>query len=206
MARSIDVVIADKNPLVLTGLKQLFAEDERFRVLATATDGERFLQAVDRITFDVGIIGWVMPYIDGASILERLRERGGSPRIVVYTGSPDIDIPRQVMALGGAAFFPKGEPPEKLLDVVAAVASGQMIFPMFDVRSLYHDPLRQLTQRERDMLEALSEGATNMQIARRLGVSVNTVKFHLKNLYDKLDVRNRAQAVAFYLTLKRKNV
>ncbi len=210
MQRPVDVVIADKNPLVLTGLKQLFAEDKRFRVVATATDGERFLAAVERLPFDVGVIGWVMPYVDGAGILKTLRERpaGGetpTPRIVVYTGAPDADIPRQAMALGGAAFVTKKEQPERLLEVVAAVAAGQMIFPMLDVRQLYDDPMTRLTPRERDMLEQLSDGASNGQIARRLQVSVNTVKFHLKNLYEKVQVRNRAQAVAFYLKARHRD-
>lgn len=204
MQRPIDVVIADKNPLVLSGLKLLFAEDKRFRVIATAIDGERFLAAVERLSFDVGVIGWVMPYVDGAGILERLRERPACPRLVVYTGSPEADIPREVMALGGAAFVTKKEPPEKLLEVVAAVAAGQMIFPMLDVRRLYDDPLMSLTPRERQLLEQLAEGASNGQIAGRLSVSVNTVKFHLKNLYEKCGVRNRAQAVAFYLTQRRR--
>ncbi len=204
MQRTIDVVIADKNPLVLTGLKQLFAEDKRFRVIATATDGERFLAAVERLSFDVGVIGWVMPYVDGAGILKQLRERPQAPRLVVYTGSPEDDIPREVMALGGAAFVTKKAPPETLLEVVAAVAGGQMIFPMVDVRRLYDDPLARLTPRERELLEQLAEGSSNGQIAGRVGVSVNTVKFHLKNLYEKCEVRNRAQAVAFYLTQRRK--
>lgn len=205
MQRPIDLVIADKNPLVLSGLKQLFAEDKRFRVIATATDGERFLAAVERLSFDVGVIGWVMPYVDGAGILERLRERPEAPRIVVYTGSPEADIPREVMALGGAAFVTKKDPPERLMEVVASVAGGQMIFPMVDVRRLYDDPLMGLTPRERQLLEQLAEGASNGQIAGRLAVSVNTVKFHLKNLYEKCGVRNRAQAVAFYLTQRRRS-
>jgi len=210
MQRPVDVVIADKNPLVLSGLKQLFAADKRFRVIATATDGERFLAAVERLAFDVGVIGWVMPYVDGAGILKALRERpaGGerpSPRIVVYTGAPGGDIPRQAMALGGAAFVTKKDQPERLLEVVAAVAGGQMIFPLLDVRQLYDDPMTRLTPRERDMLEALSDGASNGQIAKRLAVSVNTVKFHLKNLYEKCQVKNRAQAVAFYLTARHRD-
>lgn len=209
MQRPVDVVIADKNPLVLSGLKQLFAEDKRFRVVATATDGERFLAAVERLSFDVGVIGWVMPYVDGTGILKALREKPPAderpqPRIVVYTGSPEIDIPRQAMALGAAAFVTKKDEPQRLMEVVASVAGGQMIFPMLDVRQLYDDPMARLTPRERDMLEQLAEGSTNGQIARRLAVSVNTVKFHLKNLYDKCQVRNRAQAVAFYLTTRQR--
>lgn len=203
MAKPIDVVIADKNPLVLSGLKQLVAGDKRFRLMATATDGERFLEALDRIDFDVGVIGWVMPYMDGRSVLASLRDRPRAPRVIVYTGSADQDVPRQVMALGGAGFCSKAEPPERLLETIVTVAGGRMVFPLIDVRTLHHNPLSGLTTRERDLLEALAAGSTNAEIARRLGISVNTVKFHLKNLYEKIDVNNRAKAVAFYVSSQR---
>ena len=75
-----------------------------------------------------------------------------------------------------------------------------MAFPFIDVSGLAKDPLTELTARERDMLATLTIGYTNQQIASQLDISLNTVKFHLKNLYDKLGVARRAQAVAFYLT------
>ena len=80
-----------------------------------------------------------------------------------------------------------------------AVARGRMAFPYVDVRLLELNPLAGLTDREREILEALAEGMTNQQLANAFGISLNTVKFHLKNLYGKLGVDNRAQAVAKYL-------
>lgn len=198
--RPIEVVVADKNPLVLSGLKQMFFEDPRFTLVATASDGERFLQAVESLRFDVGVIGWIMPYADGRRVLEVLRERPNAPRIVVYTGSANRNVPREVMAAGGAGYCSKADPPERLFETVAAVAAGQMVFPFLDVRTLGDRPLDNLTQRERELLQALASGRTNAQLAKDLGVSVNTIKFHLKNLYEKLAVRNRAQAVALHLS------
>jgi two-component system, NarL family, nitrate/nitrite response regulator NarP len=107
-----------------------------------------------------------------------------------------------VMASGGAGFCSKSDPPERLLEVAAAVADGQMVFPFIDVRGLYRDPLEELTEKERVMLTALAKGQTNNELAVDLGISVNTVKFHLRNLYDKLSIRNRSQAVAFYYSLR----
>ncbi len=199
---TIDIVLADKTQIVLGGLKLLFGEDARFRVVATASDGERFMEAVERIPFDVGIIGWVMPYLDGRGVLSALRERETRIPVIVYTGAANRDLPRQAMALGAAGFFSKSEPPERLLDVVAAVAAGQMVFPQLDVRGLHDDPLNELTVREHELLGCLVQGRTNRQIAAQLGISVNTVKFHLKNLYGKMDTENRAQTVARYLTLQ----
>jgi two-component system nitrate/nitrite response regulator NarP len=197
--RPIDLVIAEKNPLLQSSLSRLFAEDDRFCVVAMAADGERFLAAVERLAFDVGIIGWEMPYLDGRGVLQALRGRDQAPRIIVYTGSPNPDVPRQAMALGAAGFCSKNEPPTHLLETILAVAAGRMVFPFIDVGRLAADPFAGLTPREREMLAALAGGLTNQQMAGQLAISLNTVKFHLKNLYDKLGVNNRAQAVAYYL-------
>jgi two-component system nitrate/nitrite response regulator NarP len=87
-----------------------------------------------------------------------------------------------------------------LVDAVAAVARGRMSLPYIDLQSLTSDPLGELTARERELLVALANGWTNLQIASRIGISRNTVKYHLKNLYDKLGVSNRAMAVALYMS------
>jgi|TARA_Y100000294_G_scaffold125362_3_gene116751 two-component system nitrate/nitrite response regulator NarP len=194
----IDLVIADKSPLVLAGLTQMFGEDDRFDLLATAADGERFMEAVDRLSFDVGVIGWQMPYMDGGEVLEALGEREDAPRIVVYTGEPSASVPRQVMLKGGAGFCSKRDKPEILLETVIAVAEGRMAFPFVDMSKPQEDPFDALTARERELLAALADGLTNSAIAREFDISVNTVKFHLKNLYGKIGVANRAQAVALY--------
>ncbi|TAN60505.1 MAG: response regulator transcription factor [Magnetospirillum sp.] len=197
--RPVDIVIAEKNPLLQSSLVKLFDGDGRFRLVAVTPDGERFLDAIDKMTFDVGIIGWEMPFLDGRGVLQALRGRAECPRLIVYTGSSNSDVPRQAMTLGAAGFCSKREAPEQLLDTILAVAAGRMVFPFIDVSSLASDPLAGLTPRERELLASLASGLTNQQMASQLDISLNTVKFHLKNLYDKLGVGNRAQAVAFYL-------
>jgi two-component system nitrate/nitrite response regulator NarP len=146
------------------------------------------------------VIGWAMPGVDGRGVLRALREKPISARIVVYTGHANQDVPRQVMALGGAGFCWKSEPPSQLLDTVAAVAHGQMVFPYVDVRALHTSPLSGLTARERELLEALSQGSSNAKLAADFKISVQTVKFHLKNVYGKLGTANRAQAAALYVS------
>ncbi|TAN69455.1 MAG: response regulator transcription factor [Magnetospirillum sp.] len=198
--RGISVVIAEKSPLLQASLVGLFAEDPRFCQVRMTSDGQDFVDAVMAEPFDVGVIGWEMPNLDGRGVLQALRGVVGAPRVVVYTGSANADLPRQAMTLGAAAFCSKSDQPEQLLDVIVAVSAGRMAFPFIDVSSLARDPLTDLTSRERDMLATLTVGYTNQQIASQLDISLNTVKFHLKNLYDKLGVASRAQAVAFYLT------
>lgn len=195
----IDLAICDKSPIVQSGLRALFEQDGRFRVVAVAADGERFQEAIARLSFDVGVTGWEMPYLSGAGLLRALRGEAGAPRIVIYTGSQDLDVPRQAMALGAAGFCHKSDPPERLVETVLTVAAGRMAFPYVDVRLLELNPLAGLTDREREILLALSRGLTNQQLADSFEISLNTVKFHLKNLYGKLSVDNRAQAIALYL-------
>lgn len=195
---SIEIGLADKSPLVVAAIKHLLTERDGFSLAVTASDGERFLDAVRRCHFDVGIIGWVMPYLDGRGVLETLKPMAGAPRIIVYTGDADPTLPRRVMLLGAAAFVSKREPPERLLDAIEAVARGQMVFPFVDVHGLGDDPLSGLSARERGLLAELGSGRTNAELARNLGLSVNTVKFHLRNLFDKLQVRSRAHAVQLW--------
>ncbi len=202
-ARAIDVALADKNPLVLSALSELLDRDGRFNLVLTVKTSDAFLQLIARTSVDVGVIGWALPPDGGAAIMEALRDQPGVPRIVVYSGGLDSDLARKIMGYGAAGFCPKSEPPERLLDTIEAVAEGQMVFPYVDVRELHRDPWENLTPRERELLTALAKGHSNDQIARELGLSINTVKFHLRNLYDKLAIKNRAQAVAFYFSSRR---
>lgn len=207
MARStsvpIPVAVIDKNPIVVHGLRGLFSEDGRFQLVASASDGERLLDALDRLRFDIVLSGWVMPYCNGREFLTRLRGRQHAPKVVIYTGDPGEHVPREAMRLGAAGFCAKSEPPERLLSVLDQVAKGSMVFPFMDLGALNDDPLGPLTPRERELLGLLGGGRTNVEIGRDIGVSPNTIKFHLRNLYEKLSVRNRAEAVALLYSVGR---
>ena len=152
-----------QEPAGAGGAESLFGQTDRFNLAVAASDGERFLEAVRRLRFDVGVIGWVMPYHDGRAVLEALRGQPESPRIVVYTGDPDPTLPRRAMALGAAAFVSKREPTERLLDAVEAVARGKMVFPFLDVSEIHDDPLDTLSPRERELLSDLGSGRTNAE-------------------------------------------
>lgn len=198
----IDVAIADKSPLILAGLDKLLSDDRRFRLVLKATDGEEFLEAARQHQFGIAVIGWQLPTLHARDVLRALSRHAAAPKIVVYSGTNDPAAPAETLQLGGAGFVSKRAPPERLLDVLAAVAAGDMVFPFVDIRKMRADPLENLTLRERSLLAALGSGQTNIQLAKEFGVSVNTIKFHLRNLFEKLDVRNRAQAIALFLEMK----
>ena len=195
----IRVALADKNPLIQAALKQLLAEDPRFDLVHVASSCDEFLGNVASKPVEVGVIGWIIGPCDGRYILDRIDKLDHPPRVIVYTGDNNGVVPSQVMRHGGAGFVSKSEQPEVLLDTIAAVASGRMVFPYIDVRSIYENPLTTLTRRELEVLSDLASGRTNKQIARDLGVSLNTIKFHVRNLFQKLGVNSRGQAIAMYL-------
>ena len=197
--KPVRVGLADKNPLIQAALRQLLSEDSRFSLVHVASDCEGFLGKIASRPIDVGVIGWVIGPCDGRFILDHLNAQQGAPRIIVYTGDESPNVPAQVMAHGGAAFVSKSEQPQVLLDTIAAVAAGRMVFPYIDVRSIYDNPLATLTRREMEVLADLASGRTNKQIARDLGVSLNTIKFHVRNLFQKLGVNSRSQAISMYL-------
>lgn len=195
----ISVALADSNMLVLSAMSEIFDRDPRFSLVATAATAEDFLGTVIRVPVQIGIIDWNLPALGGQRLIEVLRDQANAPRILVY-GDDAGDLPRQALAAGAAGFTPRNGPVEGLLDTSAAVAAGQMVFPFLDVRALQTDPIHQLTKRERALLEALSRGLSNRQLAAEFEISANTVKFHLSNLYEKLSVTSRTQAVAFYFS------
>ncbi len=199
---AIDVAVCDKSPLILAGLDKLLSDDRRFNLVLKVTDGEEFLEAARQPRFTLAVIGWQLPNLHGREVLRALSRQASAPKIVVYSGTNDPAAPAETLQLGGAGFVSKRAPPERLLDVLSAVASGDMVFPFVDIRKMRADPLENLTLRERSLLSALGSGHTNSQLAKDFGVSINTIKFHLRNLFEKLEVRNRAQAIALFLEMK----
>ena len=201
-AKPVELVIADGNALMLSALSEKFQRDPRFSLVSTVATAEDFLAVVIRMPVPLGVIDWSLPVLGGQRLLEVLRGQDRPPRIVVYADDRGGDLARKALAAGAAGFCARSAPVEDLLDICKDVAAGKMIFPFLDVRELQADPIFQLTKREKAMLEAMAEGRTNKQLAQLFGLSVNTVKFHLSNLYEKLAVRNRSQAIAFYFSAR----
>ncbi|MEX0319463.1 MAG: LuxR C-terminal-related transcriptional regulator [Ruegeria sp.] len=190
-------MLANSNALILSAMSEIFDRDPRFSLIATSSTAEGFLGTVMRVPVQIGVVDWDLPVLGAAKLIEVLREHDAAPKLVVY-GDGSGDLPRLAMTAGAAGFADRSGDTEALLATCADVAAGKMVFPFIDIRELQKDPIHSLSRRERTLLEALSKGRTNRELSKELGISTNTVKFHLSNLYEKLGVRNRAQAIAFY--------
>jgi len=202
---TVDVALADNNALMLSALSAVFDRDGRFSLVSTTNSAESFLQTILTVPATVAVLDWSLPTLGAEKLIRTLRDEGAPVRIIVCTHGNSNDIPKRAMAAGAAGFFSHADSAEQLLDAVAEVASGKMVFPFLDVRDL-QDPLQTLTRTERALLGSLSVGRTNKELASDHGITVNTVKFHLRNLYEKLSVNNRAQAIAFYYSAAQRGV
>lgn len=196
----IDVGLADTNPLMLGALSEFFDHDPRFSLVFTSKTAEGFLEVALRTNIAVGVVDWNLPAMGGRRLIEIVRAQEHVPKIVVYADGEHGDVARAAMTAGAAGFCARSEPPERLLTIVAEVAGGQMVFPFLDVRELSRDPINSLTRRERLLLERLATGLSNKELASDLDLSINTIKFHLRNLFEKLSVTSRTQAIALYFS------
>jgi DNA-binding NarL/FixJ family response regulator len=203
MAAKIEVAIVDQNPVVRAGLEALVLKDGRFGIAGVFASGASLLDALGKRPMQIAIVGWSLPDMQGSEVLDRVKREKWPTRVIVYTGERSSDVLRHAIKGGAWGFVSKMEEPPVLLEAVVAVARGRLSLPYVDIDLLNHDPLEGLTARERELLAALANGWTNLQIAARTGITRNTVKYHLKNLYDKLGVSNRAMAVALFMSATR---
>ncbi|HET7232547.1 MAG TPA: response regulator transcription factor [Longimicrobium sp.] len=197
------IVLADDHQLVLEGLRSLIEAEPDMEVLETAKDGGQCLEAVRRHQPDVVVLDLEMGPMGGLQCLEQIRAAHPNVRVLVLTAYSDGESMRAALEGGAAGFALKTEPPQQTVASIRQVYRGQLVFPLAARRWLLRTPAlaepTQPTDREMEILALVSEGLTNAQIARRLRVSDNTIKFHLQNVYMKLGVRNRTEAAAYYL-------
>ncbi len=198
-ASRIRIVLADDHALVLEGLRAILNAEPDLHVVATATDGERLLEAVRRFTPDVVAMDIQMPFMDGLTCLRRIRAEEIPVRVLIISAFGDAQTLRAAVEGGADGFSLKTDPPEVTLAAIRQVAAGHMVFPEAARRLLIRRPTQDpnaLTDREDAVLALVAEGKSNAQIGVTLNLSENTVKFHLKNLFLKLGVNNRTEAAS----------
>ena len=197
VAEPVRILLAEANPFVVSALTGCFADDSRFRLIGSVDSGEQLL-AVTPASVDVVVLAWQLSDMTAPDVLRAIKTRGCALPVTVFSNNRDLGHVRLSVRLGALGFCYQFDEPAVLFDTLHAVANGRLCVPFIDVTTINDTPLAQLTVRERELLSVLARGWTNQQIANRTGISENTVKYHLKNLYDKLGVHNRAMAVAVF--------
>lgn len=200
----IRVVLADDHALVTEGLRSLIECQPDMEVVQIVQDGRELLEFLEcaKPGVDVAVIDVQMPS-NGLTALAEIRRRELPVRVLILTAFGDGESMQKALHYGAEGFALKTESPQQTIEAIRQVAQGRLVFPRAAQRwmmgSRHSDATSELSQREMEVLEKLAEGFTNAEIAAALSVSENTVRFHLKNIYEKLGVANRTEAVAWFL-------
>lgn len=194
--RRLKVLAVDDHRLMLDAIRAMFAREDDISVVAEADAGDKVLPLVGQTGPDVVLLDVRMPGMDGLAVLEQLRERYPSVAVVMLSGIDDPALVRAALERGAAAFVLKHVEPRDLAAAVRQVVGGAIFRPL-DLLPSRADSTDDagLSKRELSILEALQSGASNAMIAKDLFLAEQTVKFHLTNIYRRLGVANRTEAV-----------
>ncbi len=201
----IRIVLADDHPLFRDGLRALLVSVDDAEVVAEATTGEEVVACALDVQPDVVVMDLHMPELNGIEATRRIVETSPHVGVLVLTMIEDDDAVFAAMRAGARGYLVKGSNQAEILTAIRAVASGEAVFGPAIARRLieyFSSPpsggtqaFPQLTQREREVLELVARGESNPAIARRLVLSEKTVRNHVSNIFNKLHVVDRAQAI-----------
>jgi DNA-binding NarL/FixJ family response regulator len=206
----IRVLLADDDALVRSGLRALLDAEEGIAVVGQAADGREAVNRARELRPDVVLMDVRMPRVDGVAATREIVSWPRRPRVLVLTTFDLDEVVDEALAAGADGFLLKRATPEQLVDGIRTVFAGDALVAPAVTRRLLAEHARRrapdrerlvlavpLTEREADVLRALAEGLSNVEIAGRISVSPETVKTHIKSILSKLGVRDRTQAVVW---------
>ena len=197
-------VVADDHPALLLAVSD-YLEQHGFAVVGSAHDGEGTVAAAEREQPELALVDYRMPRAGGAQLVRRLKAASPGTEIAIYTAEADDVLVEEALAAGASAVVLKEAP---LADIVRALSSIREGRPYVDAvlagSSLRPaaEGARPLTPREADVLRLLAEGLSHEQVGRRLGISAETARTHLRKACERLGAATRTQAVAQAIRLR----
>ena len=202
----IRVLIVDDQVLVRTGFRLILSAEADIEVVGEAGDGREAIGLARTTVPDVVLMDVRMPGVDGIEATAAIVQEPTSPRVLVLTTFDLDDVVYDALRAGASGFLLKDAPEERLLTAIRVVADGGSLFAPSVTRRLIEEfsrraapstppSLEELTPRELEVLRLVAGGLSNGEIAARLVVSEHTVKTHVAHILQKLDLRDRTQAV-----------
>jgi DNA-binding NarL/FixJ family response regulator len=194
------VLIADDHPLILAGIKRALESADGFEVVAEANSGSQVLPLISQTDPDLALLDLRMPEMDGLTCLDRIRKQHPKVKVVILSVSTDPEVVQTVLNHGAAAYVVKSVNPIDLSSALRQALEGTVFSAVgLPEKTAQEDAVKAagLTDRETTILKALARGLSNEAIGKELWVAEQTVKFHLTNIYRKLDVSNRTEAARY---------
>jgi DNA-binding NarL/FixJ family response regulator len=196
--RLIRIIIADDHAIFRDGLRRLLMTDHGFTVVAEAADGKEAIRLTRDLHPDIVLLDLAMPRMPGMDVLRELGHSEHSVRIILLTAAIQPFEVTGAFQLGARGVVLKSSPPELLLKAIHAVAEGKHWVEgeaLTDWTRIVRKPagVAGLTSREVEIISAIQSGNSNREIANKLGISEETVKRHLSNIFGKLGVSSRLE-------------
>ena len=202
----IRILLADDQSLIRAGLRMILKAEPDFEVVGEAGDGDAAVAGAAELQPDVVLMDVRMPQLDGIAATRLITGREGAPRVLVLTTFDLDEYVYEALRAGASAFLLKDAPERQLIAAVRVVADGGSLFAPSVTKRLIErfadrepggEPvsLDALTAREHEVLVLVARGHSNAEIASELVVSEHTVKTHVASILQKLELRNRVQAV-----------
>ena len=196
------VVVADDHPIYREGLAAAIRERPDLELVAECEDGDEAVDAVRAHRPDVALLDVRMPRLDGVDALTRLGGVRSQTRVVFLSAFGEGEVVARALAAGAAGFLSKEAERSDICDALVAAASGEIVLSpgmqtevIRELRRPAPEPVH-LSEREHDVMRLTARGHSGPEIAVRLGIAPSTVKTHLKRVYGKLGVADRAAMVA----------
>lgn len=196
----IKVLVVDDHAIVRMGLVALLEAEGDITVVGDAEDGAAAIRLATQLKPDVVVLDLMMPVMDGVTATRELRVKAPGSKVLVLTTSTVSDDLAHAMEAGASGIVPKSAANASLLAAIRAVAAGeQAVAP--EIRELISQdpPVPELTARQREILDSVTRGLRNTDIARELGIAEDSVKEHLSAVFHKIGACNRAEAIAIAL-------
>ncbi|MEM9776420.1 MAG: response regulator transcription factor [Chloroflexota bacterium] len=218
MSKAIRVLLVDDHPVVRKGLAAVLDIEDDIKVIGEASDGLEGVRLTQLLKPDVVLIDLKMPELDGVGAIRKILAFDQSVKIIILTSYADDKHIYEGIAVGAKGYLLKDAPPDRLVEAVRAAYKGEsLLSPEIAARILsqFSNMINQspadappaksfrqttldvpaLTRREKEVLNLLGKGTRNREIANQLVIVETTVKIHLRNIYNKLNVGNRTEAV-----------
>lgn len=204
----ISVYIVDDHPFVREGLKTYLSTDPEIRIVGEAGDGETALPALQALEPEVVIIDLHLPRMSGVELIKAIRENQLRTQVIILSSFCEDEEIIAAINAGALSYLLKDSPPEKLLAAVKAAERGEPVLHPRIVKKLMQQVrqeqplLEPLTAKEKEVLRELVKGKSNKEISAELFISETTVKTHVSSILQKLQVKDRTQAVIKAINMK----
>ncbi|OGO61649.1 MAG: hypothetical protein A2029_05915 [Chloroflexi bacterium RBG_19FT_COMBO_47_9] len=203
--KAIRILIVDDHPMVRSGLNDFILTNEGMELVGEAQNWVEAVEFCATHEVDVVLMDMVMPLMDGSEATRRILALGKPVKIIALTSFHEQNLVEQAMKAGATSYLLKNVTAAELVEAIRAACGGFSMLAPEAARALIHtdnprtDLGFDLTKKEREIFAYLVKGLSNLEITNQLHISITTVKYHLANIFTKLGVRNRVEAVTIAL-------